>query len=153
VKLSWLLAASMAIGCSAPGTRVPPSERSPAVAPTSVAIFCTIDLAAPESWGTTLTADDVRGVDCVPPAGGETFSLGFAHAGWWLQLDIARGSLTVGAPHAFDGQAALLALDCWDWDGSVTVDGDDGDGWAVRLDARCRDDAGKRVVGSFSGDR
>ena len=110
-------------------------------------------MTAPEAWDATLVADDVAGVDCVPPAGGEVFSLGFSHAGWWLQLDVARSSLAVGAPHAFDGQAALLALDCWEWDGAVTVDADDAARWAVRIDARCRDDARKSVVARFSGDR
>jgi len=118
-----------------------------------VSPFCTIDLAAPEVWRATLAADDVTGVDCVPPEGGEVFSLGFSHAGWWLQLDVARRSLAVGTAHAFDGQAALLALDCWEWDGAVTVDADDAARWAVRIDARCRDDGRKAVAGTFSGDR
>ncbi len=139
------------IGCARAGTAFPP-DAGP-VAASSAANFCTIDLAAPEVWQTTLAADDVRGVDCVPPAGGEVFSLGVAHAGWWLQLDVARATLAVGRAHAFDGQAALLALDCWEWDGSVTVDADDAARWAVRIDARCRDDDGKRIVADFSGDR
>jgi hypothetical protein len=146
-----------AVACAGPGTRVPQTQTTaePASA-ASAAPFCAIELRAPETWQATLEADDVAGVDCIPPAGGEVFSLGFAHAGWWLQLDIARTSLTVGAPHTLDGQAKLLALDCWQWDGAVTVDADDRDHWALRIDAQCRDDdgapiAGKRVSGSFSG--
>ncbi|HEX8953082.1 MAG TPA: hypothetical protein VF945_14605 [Polyangia bacterium] len=139
------------LGCSRSGTHVP-LERAP-VAAASVTNFCTIDLVAPEVWHATLHADDVAGVDCVPPAGGEVFSLGVAHAGWWLQLDVARRSIALGAHHPFDGQAALLALDCWEWNGGVTVDADDEARWAVRLDARCRDDETKAVVGSISGAR
>jgi hypothetical protein len=146
------MAVLMALGCAPSSTRVPPMEPAP-VAAAAVTPFCTIDLVAPEVWQVTLTANDVPGIDCIPPEGGEVFSLGFAHAGWWLQLDVARRSLAVGATHAFDGQAALLALDCWEWDGHVTVDADEDARWAVRLDARCRDDEGKAVVGSFSGDR
>lgn len=140
-----------AIGCAQSGTRVPPTQdRNKS---SDVTTFCTIEVEAPEAWSQTLAADDVPGVDCVPPAGGEVFSLGFSHAGWWLQLDIARRTLLVGAPHRFDGQAALLALDCWEWDGSVTVDADDRARWAVRIDARCRDDRAKAVIARFSGDR
>lgn len=147
----------MAFGCTDAGTRVPPAAPVEEAA-ASIAPLCVIELRAPEAWQASLQADDVPGVDCIPPEGGEVFSLGFAHAGWWLQLDVARRSLTVGEPHAFDGQAKLLALDCWQWNGSVTVDADDAHGWALRLDAQCRDDdgapvAGKRVAGSFSGRR
>ena len=153
MKIWCALAASLALGCTAAGTRVPSAEPQPTAAAASVSPFCAIDLAAPESWHAVLTADDVAGVDCVPPdAGGDRFSLGFSHAGWWLQLDIGRASLTIGAPHAFDGQAALLALDCWDWDGTATVDADDRARWAVRLDAHCRNDATKSVVATFSGE-
>jgi hypothetical protein len=141
----------MAVGCADAGKRVPPSENAPATAET-VAPFCSVALEAPESWQTTLFANDMHGIDCVPPQGGEVFSLGFSHRAWWMQLDIARRSLTVGKAHAFDDQAALLALDCWEWDGDVTVDEDDAAGWAVRIDARCRDDAQKAVVGAFSGE-
>jgi hypothetical protein len=123
------------------------------VTTSSVEPYCAIDLRAPELWQATLAADDVPGVDCIPPAGGELFSLGFAHAGWWLQLDVARRSLTVGQPHALEDQAALLALDCWEWDGSVTVDADDVQRWALRIEVRCRADAGKEIAGSFSGSR
>ena len=148
----WVLAAVMtAIGCAGEGNRVPPSETEPATAE-RVSPFCAVALTAPESWQTTLFANDVRGVDCVPPQGGEVFSLGFSHDGWWMQLDVARHSRVVGERHAFDGQAALLALDCWEWDGDVTVDQDDGAGWALRIDARCRADAAKAVVGAFSGE-
>jgi len=147
----WLAVAAMvAVGCAGKESPVPPPETR-AEATASVSPFCTILLTAPEAWGSTLTANDVPGVDCIPPQGGDVFSLGFSHAGWWLQLDVARSSRVVGAAHAFDGQAALLALDCWEWDGSVTVDEDDADGWALRIDARCRDEARKSVVGAFSG--
>src|SRR5512144_354758 len=129
------------VGCAQSGTSVPPMQNERAT--TKVTTFCTIELIAPEAYRATLSANDVRGVDCVPPAGGEVFSLGFAHAGWWMQLDLARRSLVLGAAHRFDGQAALLALDCWEWDGSVTVDADDDARWAVRVDARCRDDRSK----------
>src|SRR5262249_29841860 len=114
--------------------------------------FCAVQLSAPERWDTVLSANDVSGVDCVPPDGGEKFSLGFSHAGWWMQLDVARPPIVVGAAHAFDGQAALLALNCWEWDGAVTVEKADRQGWALRVDAICRDDAGKRVDGAFAGE-
>lgn len=142
----------MAVGCAGGGNAVPPAEATPTVETASVRTFCAVALDAPEGFAATLHADDVRGIDCVPPGRGEVFSLGFAHAGWWLQLDVARASLTVGAPHAFDGQAALLALDCWDWEGAVTVETDDDSGWAVALDARCTNDASKAIVGRFVGE-
>jgi hypothetical protein len=145
------LAVLMAVGCAGSSTPVPQEERAPATA-ASLRLFCAISLEAPERWQATLAANDVRGVDCIPPDGGEVFAFGFAHDGWWLQLDVARPTLVVGAPHPFDGQAALLALDCWEWDGSVTVDEDDAAGWALRLDARCGDDAQKAIVGSFRGE-
>ena len=141
----------MAVGCAGEGNRVPPSERAPATAAT-VSPFCVVALTAPEAWQTTLFANDVHGVDCVPPQGGDVFSLGFSHDGWWMQLDVARRSLVVGERHDLEHQAALLALDCWEWDGSVTVDEDDAAGWALRIDARCRADARKAVVGAFSGE-
>ena len=152
VRICCTLALLWAAACAPSGTPVPqPTTAAPDA--TRVVVFCSIALQAPEAWQATLYADDVRGVDCVPPDRGDVFSLGFSHAGWWLQLDVPRRALTVGTPHAFDGDAALLALDCWDWDGSVTVDADDDARWAVRLDARCRADAGKALVGSFSGAR
>ena len=141
----------MAVGCAGREKAIPRPEPSAETAET-VSPFCTILLTAPESWQATLSANDVSGIDCIPPQGGDVFSLGFSHAGWWLQLDIARPSVVAGAAHAFDGQAALLALDCWEWDGTVTVDEDDADGWAVRIDARCRADAKKSVVGAFAGE-
>jgi hypothetical protein len=149
---TWLSLAVLALtGCAQSGTRVPLTQDRNIASET--ANFCTIAVAAPERLQLALEADDVQGVDCVPPQGGEVFSLGFSHAGWWLQLDVARSSLVVGVPHAFDGQAALLALDCWEWDGSVTVDADARDQWALHLDARCRDDADKAIVASFNGER
>ena len=139
-----------ALGCAQQDTRVPRTQDRNSIE--EPANFCTIDIQAPEAWSAVLSANDVRGVDCVPPDRGEVFSLGFSHAGWWLQLDIARPTVVVGRAHAFDGQAALLALDCWEWDGAVTVEADDDAGWAVRIDARCRDDAHKAVVAAFSGE-
>src|SRR4051812_27020771 len=150
MRLCWWAALLVAVGCAQESKPVPSQDTAPKEA-TSLSPFCAISLDAPERWQATLTANDVPGVDCVPPQGGDVFSLGFAHDGWWLQLDVARSSLAVATAHAFDGQAALLALDCWEWDGSVTVDEDDADGWALRIDARCRDDARRAVVGSFSG--
>jgi hypothetical protein len=149
---AWLLAACVAIGCAGQGNAVPPAEATTTVETARLRTFCAVSLAAPEAFATTLHADDVRGVDCVPPERGERFSLGFAHAGWWLQLDVARASLAVGAPHAFDGQATLLALDCWDWNGAVTVEADDDAGWTVAFDARCNNDASKAIVGRFEGE-
>jgi hypothetical protein len=110
-------------------------------------------LRAPEQYEVSLAANSVHGVDCVPPAGGERFSFGFAHRDWWLQLDVARSSLVAGVPHPLDEQASLLALDCWEWDGSLIVDADDESGWALRLDARCRSDATVAVDGHFEGER
>jgi len=119
----------------------------------SLRTFCAVALTAPEAFAVHLGANDVRGIDCVPPEGGEVFSLGFAHGDWWLQLDAARSSLIVGEAHAFDGQASLLAMDCWEWDGSFTVDEDDSTGWALRVDARCRSDASVAIAGRFDGQR
>jgi len=152
MRCAWLLAAWVAIGCAGQGSAAPPAEATTTVETERTATFCAVALEAPEAFATTLHADDVRGVDCVPPERGERFSLGFAHAGWWLQLDVARASLAVGAPHAFDAQAALLALDCWDWDGAVTVEADDDTGWAVVFDARCAKDRSKAIVGRFEGE-
>ncbi|HEY2747708.1 MAG TPA: hypothetical protein VGL86_23965 [Polyangia bacterium] len=148
----WWLAACVALGCSGGGNALPPAPATDVVTD-SVRTFCNVALRAPEAFAVTLHADDVRGIDCVPPAGGEVFSLGFAHAGWWLQLDVARSSLVVGAAHAFDGQAALLALDCWSWDGAVTVDEDDAAHWSLTIDAQCRDDVDKVIDGTFDGER
>ena len=147
-----LVAATVALGCAGGGSAVPPAPATTVTA-ASTRTFCDVALAAPEAFALTLHADDVPGVDCVPPAGGDVFSLGFEHAGWWLQLDVARSSLVVGQAHPFDGQASLLALDCWDWDGDVTVDADDANAWSLALDARCRSDATKTIVGRFDGDR
>jgi hypothetical protein len=142
----------LAVGCADSGSAVPSDAPPMAAMADSVSTFCAVALTEPEAFTVTLDADDVRGIDCIPPAGGEVFSLGFAHAGWWLQLDIARATLSPGTPHPFDSQAALLALDCWDWDGAVTVDEDDAAGWSLTFDAHCRKDATKSIVGVFSGE-
>ena len=148
-----MVAMLLAVGCAGSGNEVPSAPPQTTATTDSARTFCAVALVAPEAFTVTLHADDVRGIDCIPPAGGEVFSLGFAHADWWLQLDIARATLVVGAPHAFDGQAALLGIDCWDWDGAVTVDEDDAAGWSIAFDATCRADDGKSIVGRFSGER
>jgi hypothetical protein len=153
MRWTTLFVALMAVGCAGGGSALPPTEETTGVTSESLPTFCAATLSAPEVIDVRLGANDVRGIDCIPPAGGQVFSLGFAHAGWWMQLDIARPSLVVGEAHAFDGQAALLAVDCWEWDGGVTVDEDDGVGWALRVDAHCRGDASLAVVGRFGGER
>lgn len=152
VGRAWGILLWWAIGCSGRDTSLPSSAPSPErVGETRT--FCAVALSAPERFDIVRAADDVSGVDCIPPDGADTFSLGFSHAGWWLQLDIARPTLVVGEPHPFDGQAALLALDCWEWDGAVLVEEDDRAGWAARLDVTCRDDAARRIAGRFRGER
>ncbi len=140
------------LGCAGRGTPLPRQERAPDVV-TAATTFCAVELTAPERWQIVLAANDVSGVDCIPPDGAEKFSFGFAHAGWWLQVDIARPTLVVGRAHAFDGQAALLAFGCFEWDGAVTVAEDDAAGWALELDATCRDHAHERIAGAFHGER
>jgi len=156
VRHVWLIAAVLAVGCAGGGTAVPSAGDATVRAPERAEaprVFCAAELTAPEPLQIVLTANDVKGVDCVPPDGAEKFSLGFAHDGWWLQLDIARPTIVMGRAHPFDGQAALLALDCWEWSGAVTVDEDDAAGWALALDVTCVGDTHKRIAGSFRGAR
>lgn len=128
-------------------------------AQTDPAPFCTFSAARPAAIdGAVSYSKRPAGVDCVPPGGGEVFSLGFASADWWFQLDAPRAAFAVGEPQPITYGAAslLLVLDsgasCWNWTGDFTVMSDL-PGWDVYIDATCADDPSLHVVGHWNGTR
>jgi hypothetical protein len=118
--------------------------------------FCTFDVSAPEELHGALVANDVAHLDCVPPAGGDMFRLGFAHADWRMTLTIPRGLNEAGETAIpLDGGTVALFVQgangwCRDWAGDVTFTRDL-PSWMVTIDARCRDAAVDPVIASFSG--
>jgi hypothetical protein len=152
--LGLVLVGLCAVGCSTGSVDVPSGPRGLDTA-TPVLPFCIYDVTAPDRTSGSLSyAARPRHTDCVPPEGGEVFSLGFATDGWWMQLDAVRAAFTVGHPVRFEetNQAALLALDCWNWTGEFIVMKDEthSHSWSVFIDATCAGDPSKRVIGQWS---
>lgn len=117
--------------------------------------FCTYSAAWPATTdGAISYTKRPAGVDCVPPEGGEVFSLGFASASWWFQLDAPRTVFVIGEPQPIAyGTSSLLLVQhdgtsCWNWTGDFTVMSDL-PSWDVYIDATCIDDPSIRVAGHW----
>lgn len=102
---------------------------------------CRFDFAAPEPLDGELWANDAPGLDCVPPDGGATFQVGFAHGPWRLVVTLPRARHHVGDTVPLDGDAAALLYQsadrwCADWIGVVVWRGELPD-WRIDVDAWC----------------
>jgi hypothetical protein len=142
-----VLAALVTFGCS----NQPSPGRAPAAGLDTVGQLCAYDLAEPAQLTGSLPSYAGRGVDCVPPEGGPTFTLGFGWPGGVLHLVAPRPAAGV-VPLSSIG-LYLRTPDGWcvEWAGVAIID--DSADWSVALDGVCvsgDDDDGLRVVGQLA---
>lgn len=96
------------------------------------AILCAYRLDEPQLSG-VLPNHDNDGVDCVPPEGGDLFTLGFGWRDGLIQLTESRAS---GEWRIY---ARTKAGWCVDWLGEVAIE--DLPAWSASFDVRCSDDS------------
>ncbi|MFI5229216.1 MAG: hypothetical protein ACHQWU_09115 [Gemmatimonadales bacterium] len=126
--------------------RPPPAPRRP---------FCAFDMAQPEPLAGALAGYFGPGIDCVPPEGGDAFTLGFGLHSDVYVLTVERTAIRLGDSMPFVGAAHLFATvgdapACVDWRGEVVIDGDL-PAWSVYIDATCSDAPNIRLQGQFWG--
>ena len=101
---------------------------------------CIYDLKAPVELAGSLPTYFTPGVDCVPPEGGDVFSVGF---GW------RGGVLRFAAPRPVGGAVSLYVRTtetwCVDWEGEAIVE--DLPSWSLFLDGTC---GSLRVLGRIA---
>jgi hypothetical protein len=106
---------------------------------------CVFALQAPEALSGSDPTYYVEGTDCVPPEGGDAFTVGFGWPGGVLHLEAPRPVAGVvqlrelGLYMRVDGQGW-----CVDWDGQAVIA--DLPAWSVAIDGTCVDEE-LRVVG------
>jgi hypothetical protein len=132
------------IGCS-PATPPEAARQGFDVVPQ----LCTYALQEPVQLAGSLPSyDGATGFDCVPPEGGETFTVGFAWPGGLLRLAAERPVAGVVQLHDVGLYVRTETAWCIDWEGVVVIE--ELPAWAVLIDGTCVE-GGVRVIGKING--
>jgi hypothetical protein len=111
--------------------------------------LCTYTLQEPVLLAGNLPSyDGAAGFDCVPPEGGEAFTVGFAWPGGLLRLVAPRPVAGVVLLHDVGLYVRTETGWCTDWDGTAVIE--ELPAWAVAIDGTCVG-GGVRVEGQISG--
>jgi hypothetical protein len=108
---------------------------------------CIYDLTSPVRLAGSLPTYFTPGVDCVPPEGGELFTVGFGWPGGVLRLAAPR---PVGVVPLESVGLYLRTEEGWcaDWRGDAVLE--DSPSWSLIVDGMCAD-GGLRLAGKIAG--